>query len=387
MAIPFKYNGRSLLLRRVSNSMTAGAIALVVAVFVAAMALVAGLDSAVKDTSSPDNMIVLRRGASSETASIITLDQLEALKFLPQIRRDTSGDPMVSPELAEQILMPAADRSLDNLPLRGILPVAGQVHEKVRIVSGRMLAPGLNEVVIGKSIAGRYPGCDLGSDLHVGRRTWKVVGVFAADGSSFESEVWADLHSLQEDSRRGASFNSIRFKLAPGSNITQLVQRIADDPRINLQAETESEYYREQSAFAAKLRILGFVVAGIMAFAAIFAAMNTMYAAVSARTTEIGTLRALGFRPLSIMTSFLIESSTLALVAGVVGVLMALPINGFSTKCNGSLSSPTLAFKFHVTFPIVIQALAFAIIMGLAGGWLPARQAMRLTVVKALRRF
>ena len=386
MAIPFKYNGRSLLLRRVSNSMTAGAIALVVAVFVAAMALVAGLDSTVKDTSSPDNIIVLRRGASSETASIITLDQLDALKFLPEIRRDTYGNPMVSPELAQQILMPAADRSLDNLPLRGVLPPSSLVHEKIHIISGRMLAPGLSEVVIGKSIVNRYPGCSLGSDLRLGRRTWKVVGVFEAGGSSFESEVWADLHTLQEDSRRGSSFNSVRFKLAPGTAVAPLVHRIADDPRINLQAETESEYYREQSAFAAKLRVLGLVVAGIMAFAAIFAAMNTMYASVSARTTEIGTLRALGFRPMAIMISFLLESSTLAFVAGLIGVLLALPINGFSTKFNGSLSSPTLAFRFHVTFAIVIQALVFAVAMGLAGGWLPARQAMRLTVVKALRR-
>jgi len=386
MAIPFKYNSRSLLLRRVSNSMTAGAIALVVAVFVAAMALVAGLDSTVKDTSSPDNIILLRRGASSETASIITLDQLDALKFLPEIRRDASGKPMVSPELAEQILMSAADRSLDNLPLRGVLPPSSLVHEKVHIISGRMLIPGLNEVVIGKSIVKRYPGCSLGSDLRVGRRTWRVVGVFEAGGSSFESEVWADLHTLQEDSRRGSSFNSVRFKLAPGANVASLVQRVADDPRINLQAETESEYYREQSAFAAKLRVLGLVVAGIMASAAIFAAMNTMYASVSGRTTEIGTLRALGFRPMAIMTSFLLESSTLAFVAGLIGVLLAIPINGFSSKFNGSLSSPTLAFRFHVTFTIVIQALVFAVAMGLAGGWLPARQAMRLTVVKALRR-
>lgn len=386
MAIPFKYNRRSLLVRRVSNSMTTGAIALVVAVFVAAMALVAGLDSTVKDTSSPDNIIVLRRGASSETASIITLEQLDALKFLPEIRRDTAGNPMVSPELAQQILMPAADRSLDNLPLRGVLPPSSQVHEQVHIISGRMLAPGLSEVVIGRSIVNQYPGCSLGSDLRLGRRTWKVVGVFEAGGSSFESEVWADLHTLQQDSRRGSSCNSVRFKLAPGAAVAPLVQRIADDPRINLQAETESEYYREQSAFAAKLRVLGLVVAGIMAFAAIFAAMNTMYASVSARTTEIGTLRALGFRPMAIMTSFLLESSTLAFVAGLMGVLLALPINGFSTKFNGSLSSPTLAFRFHVTFAIVIQALLFAIAMGVAGGWLPARQAMRLTVVKALRR-
>lgn len=386
MGIPFKYNSRSLLLRRVSNSMTAGAIALVVAVFVGAMALVAGLDSTVKDTSSPDNIIVLRRGASSETASIITLDQLDALKFLPEIRRDTYGNPMASPELAQQILMPAADRSLDNLPLRGVLPPSSLVHDKVHIISGRMLVPGLSEVVIGKLIVSQYPGCSLGSDLRLGRRTWKVVGVFEAGGSSFESEVWADLHTLQEDSRRGSSFNSVRFKLAPGAAVAPLVQRIAEDPRINLQAETESEYYREQSAFAAKLRGLGLAVAGIMACAAIFAAMNTMYASVSARTTEIGTLRALGFRPMAIMISFLLESSTLALVAGLIGVVLALPINGFSTKFNGSLSSPTLAFRFHVTLAIVIQALVFAVAMGLAGGWLPARQAMRLTVVKALRR-
>jgi ABC-type lipoprotein release transport system permease subunit len=386
MAIPLKYNRRSLLRRRVSNFMTAGAIALVVAVFVAAMALVAGIDAAVNDTSSPDNLILLRRGASSETASVIALDQFDALKFLPQIRTDASGNPLASPELAEQILMPAADHSLDNLPLRGVLPVSTLVHEKVRIISGRLFSPGLSEVIIGKAIVNRYAGCTLGSDLRMGRRSWKVVGVFEAGRSSFESEVWADLHSLQEDSRRGSSFNSIRLKLLPGAELTPLIQRLADDPRINLQAETESEYYREQSAFAAKLRVLGLVVAGIMAFAAIFAAMNTMYASVSARTMEIGTLRALGFRPLAILTSFLAESSGLAVVAGVGGVLLALPINGFSTKFNGAISAPTLAFSFHVTPVIVVQALAFALAMGLAGGWLPARQAMRSTVVQALRR-
>jgi putative ABC transport system permease protein len=386
MAIPFKYNWRSLLRRRISNLMTAGAIALVVAVFVAAMALVEGLDSAVKDTSSPDNMIIIHRGASSETASLVALDQFEALKFLPQIRRDAAGDPLISPELSEQILMPAADGSLDNLPLRGVLPASTSVHEKVHIISGRMFAPGLNEVIIGKQIVNRYQGCWLGSDLKVGRRTWKVVGIFEAGGSSHESEVWVDLHSLQEDSRRGSSFSSIRFKLTPGAEVASLVQRIADDPRINLQAETEAEYYREQSAFAAKLRALGMAVAGIMACAAIFAAMNTMYASVSARTTEIGTLRALGFGPGSILSSFLLESSFLASLAGVAGIVIALPINGFSTKFNGAISSPTIAFSFHITGAIMLQALVFALAMGIAGGWLPARQAMSLTVVNALRR-
>jgi ABC-type lipoprotein release transport system permease subunit len=386
MAIPFKYNRRSLVVRRVSNLMTGGAIAIVVGVFVAAMAMVGGLNSSIKDTSSPDNMIVIRRGADSESTSLIALEQLDALKFLPEIKRDTEGNPLISPEMIAQIFMPTADHTLDNIPIRGVLPVSTKVHEKVHVISGRMFEPSLNEVVIGKLLLNQYPGCSVGSDLRMGRRTWKVVGVFEADGSSFESEVWADLHSLQEDSRRGSAFNTIRLKLVPSTDINALVRRVAEDPRINLQARTESEYYREQSAIAANLRVLGLLVVGIMSFAAIFAAMNTMYAAVSARTTEIGTLRALGFSPRSILASFLLESSALALLAGIIGVVLALPINGFSTKFNGAISSPTLAFNFHVTFAIIIQALVFAIVIGVAGGWLPARQAMRVSVVNALRR-
>jgi putative ABC transport system permease protein len=386
MAVPFKYNWKSLFVRRVSNAMTAGGIALVVAVFVVAMAMVAGLDSTIKDTSSPDTMIILSKGVDSELTSRITLDQLDALKFLPSIKRDGTGNPLVSPELAEQIFMSGAGNSLDNLPIRGALPESLKVHDKIRIVSGRMLQPGLNEVIIGKLIVNQYPGCSLDSDLVLGRRTWKVVGVFESGGGSFESEVWADLHSLQDDSLRNSSFNSIRFKLAPDADVASLVQRMADDPRINLEAKTEADYYKEQSAYAARLRIVGLVVAGIMALAAIFAAMNTMYAAVSARTSEIGTLRALGFGPAAIMTSFLVESSLLAFVAGIIGVILALPVNGLSTKFNGVLSAPTLAFNLQITSGIVIQALAFAVIIGLAGGWLPARQAMRVSVVNALRR-
>jgi ABC-type lipoprotein release transport system permease subunit len=386
MAIPFKYNRRSLLVRRVSNLMTAGAIAIVVGVFVAAMALVGGLNSAIKDTSSPDNMILIRRGADSEANSLITLDQLDALKFLPAIKRDASGNPLVSPEATAQVFITAADHTLDNLPIRGVVPISTQVHEKFRIIAGRMFVPGLNEVMLGRLILNQYPGCSLGSDLKVGRRTWKVVGVFEAGGCSFESEVWADLHSLQEDAKRGSSFNSLRLKFVPGSDIHSLVERIADDPRINLHAQTEPEYYKEQSGIAANLRVLGLLVAGIMAFAAIFAAMNTMYAAVATRTTEIGTLRALGFSPGAIMTSFLVESSALALVAGAIGVILALPVNGLSTKFNGAIASPTLAFNFHVTPVIVVQALLFAVVIGIAGGWLPAQRAMRVSVVNALRR-
>src|SRR5438128_1749912 len=246
MAIPFKYNRRSLLIRRVSNSMTVGAIAIVVGVFVAAMAIVGGLDSAIKDSSSPDNMILIGRGADSEANSFITLDQLDALKFLPAIKRDGAGNPLVSPEFTEQVFMPAGD-TLDNLPIRGVLPVSAQIHEKVRIIAGRMFAPGLNEVIIGRLILNQYPGCSLGADLKVGRRAWNVVGVFESGGSSFESEVWGDLHSLQEDSRRGSSYNSILLNSVQAAMVNCWIQRVAVNHGTNLKPRRDQGNSRNQS--------------------------------------------------------------------------------------------------------------------------------------------
>jgi putative ABC transport system permease protein len=379
MAIPLKYNVRSLLVRRVSTAMTGGGIALVVCVFVIVMALVAGLNSAISDTGDPDNVIVLRKGATTETYSAIQLDQFDALKFLPQIRRESDGEVDVSPE------MERVGGGRDNIVVRGVLPIALKVHPKVRIVEGRMFNPSVNEVIVGKGLQGHYANMQLGSTLHFGRGNWKVVGIFAADGGSFESEVWGDIHNVQDDAQRGAYYADVRLKLAPGADTAALIHRLADDPRINLQAETEADYYKDQAVVANQMRVLGMIVAVIMAVGAIFGAMNTMYAAVSSRTTEIGTLRALGFAPMAVMTSFLIESIVLAIAAGVIGIIIALPINGLSTTFGNFVTFSTLAFSFRVTFAIVIEALIFAAVMGMAGGWLPARQAMKMPVVDALR--
>jgi putative ABC transport system permease protein len=386
MAIPLKYNLRSLLVRRVSTAMTAGGIALVVAVFVIVMAMVAGLGSAITDTGSPDNVVVLRKGATTETYSAITLDQFDALKFLPQIRRDASGDTYASPELPVQVLMERTGGGRENIVVRGVLPVALKVHENVHISQGRMFNPAVGEVMVGKGLVGRYKDCTVGSTLHFGRGAWKVVGVFDAGGSSFESEVWADVHNVQDDTQRGAYYADVRLKLNPGADTAALVRRIADDPRINLQAETEPEYYADQSVVANQLRVLGMIVAIIMAIGAIFGAMNTMYAAVAARTAEIGTLRALGFTPGAVMSSFLLESLVLAVAAGAIGVVLAMPINGLSTTFGNFMTFSTLAFDFRVTPSIVVEAIVFAAVMGTLGGWLPARQAMRMHVVDALRR-
>ena len=385
MAIPLKYNVRSLLVRRVSTAMTGGGIALVVAVFVMVMALVAGLNSAISDTGSPDNLIVLRKGSTTETYSAVQISQFDAMKFLPQIRRDAGGEVYASPELPVQALMEREGGGRENIVIRGVLPVALKVHDNVKIVEGRMFNPSVNEVIVGKGLVGRYNNTTVGSSLKFGRGIWKVVGVFTAAGGSFESEVWGDIHNVQDDAQRGAYYADVRLKLAPGADADSLMRRIADDPRINLQAETETEYYKDQAVVANQMRVLGMVVAVIMAIGAIFGAMNTMYAAVSSRTTEIGTLRALGFAPGAVMASFLLESTVLAVGAGVIGIVLAMPINGFSTTFGNFMTFSSLAFSFHVTFTIVIEALIFAAVMGVVGGWLPARQAMKMPVVDALR--
>ncbi|MGA2411115.1 MAG: ABC transporter permease, partial [Candidatus Binataceae bacterium] len=330
MAIPLKYNIRSLLVRRVSTAMTAGGIALVVAAFVMVMAMVSGIGAAITDAGEPDNLVVIRRGSTTETYSFMSLDQFNALKYLAGIRRDPAGNPIASPELPVQTLLPRIQGRSDNIVFRGVMPVALEAHDQVHIVEGRMFRPGLNEIIVGKGLVGRYANCTLGSTLSFGRGTWKVVGIFEAAGSSFESEIWGDLHSVQDEAQRGAYYACARVKIAPGTDTQALIQRIASDPRINLEAQTEPDYYRDEARVAAQLRTLVMIVAVIMGIGAIFGAMNTMYAAVSARTVEIGTLRALGFAPSAVMVSFLAEALVLALAAGLIGLLIALPINGFS---------------------------------------------------------
>jgi putative ABC transport system permease protein len=385
MAIPLKYNIRSLLVRRISTAMTAGGIALVVAVFVIVMAMITGISTTITDAGAPDNMVVIRRGATTETYSYMTLDQFNALRFLPQIRRDVAGNPLASPELPVQTALRRATGGSDYIVFRGVLPIALEVHDQVHIIAGRMFRPGTNEIIVGKSLPTRYANCALGDILHFGRGTWQVVGIFEARGSSFESEVWGDIHNVQDEAQRGAYYASVRLKLAPGANARALVQRIANDPRINLQAQSEPEYYSDEASVANQLRHLVLVVAMIMGIGAIFGAMNTMYAAVSARTIEIATLRTLGFGPGAVMVSFLAESIVLAVGAGAIGIVLALPMNGFSTTFLNFATFSTLAFSFRLSPAIILTALAFAALMGLLGGWLPARQAMRMTVVDALR--
>ncbi len=386
MAIPIRYNIRNLMARRTSTIMTLGGIGLVVGIFTLMMAMVSGLRKAIVSTASPDNLVVVRKGSTTETNSTISVEQFNAMRFLRGVRHNATGEPLASPELTMQVFLQRVGGGSDNIVARGVLPIAMEVHEGIKLVAGRMFRPGLKEVVVGSNLPGRYQNCKLGSTLRFGRDQWKVVGVFAARGSSFESEIWSDLHELIADSRRGDYYSSVRLRGAGGPERAELISRIERDPRISLHAETETDYYAEQSVAANQLATIGLMLALVMAIGAVSGAMNTMYAAVAARVPEIGTLRALGFSSASVLCSFLFESMLLALAGGVVGVLLALPINGFTSNFTNFFSYSTLSFKFQVTPQIVLEAILFAAVMGTLGGLLPARQAIRKRLIESLRR-
>ena len=373
MAIPLKYNVRSLLVRRVSTAMTGGGIALVVAVFVIVMALVAGLNSAISDTGDPDNVIVLRKGATTETYSAIQLYQFDAMKFLPEIRREPGGEVDASPELPVQALMYRSGGGRDNIVVRGVLPIALKVHPKVKIVEGRMFNPSVNEVIVGKGLMGHYENTTLGSTLRFGRGKWKVVGIMTAEGGC------SSLRSRAISTTCRTTRNAARITPTAAQTCARGRHRCADSAAGRRPTNQSSGPDRggllqgsgggRQPDAVARDDCRGHHGGGRD-----LGAMNTMYAAVASRTAEIGTLRALGFAPSAVMASFLLESLVLAVTAGAIGIVLAMPINGLTSTFGNLVRFSTLAFSFRVTFAIVIEALIFAAVMGTAGGWLPARR-------------
>jgi putative ABC transport system permease protein len=384
MAIPLQYNLRSLLVRKLSTSLTIAGVGMAVAVFLIVLELANGLRGVILSAGSDDNLIVLRKGSANESSSVITTDEFQALKFLDGVHRDGNGNPDASPELAVQAFLVRNDNGKDNVMVRGILPATLRVHHQVRVIAGRVLSPGVREVMLGRQLVGRYKNSAVGSMFHFGRDTWKVAGIFEADGSAFESEVWCDLHDLVNDTRRGEYYSSVRLRCDPGADRKALIRRIASDPRIGLQALTEREYYERQSKIAGQLSALGVVLACVMGMGAAFAAMNTMYGALAARVPEIAVLRAIGFSRVAIFACFVIESLALALAGGVVGMALALPLNGLSTSFY-FLTLSTLALQLRLTPWIGGQGLLFAALVGTLGGLMPARHAMRTSPIEAMR--
>ena len=386
MGLIANYNVRSMLVRKGTAAMTAMGIAMVVAVFVMTLAIAQGFRATLVASGSPQNAIVLRKSATSETLSAVMKPEFAIVETLPQIARDGQGQALASPELVVVISRPRiTDNQPANVPLRGVGPRGFQVRDTIKFVEGRRFTPGLREINVGKLAVGRFKGLSLGSDVKFGNVTWKVVGVFTADDSSFESEVWGDVDLMLNAFQR-TGYQSATIKLTDPSALESLQAAVTGDPRLDFKVEREQDYYAEQSlVMTTVIRVFGTFVTLILSIGAMFGAMNTMYAAVGYRTREIGTLRALGFSRGRIVTAFLAESIMLALIGGVVGCLIALPVHGLSTGTTNMASFSEVAFKFRITPALLAGGMVFAGLMGAAGGLLPAIRAARIPVARALR--
>jgi putative ABC transport system permease protein len=384
--VPLVYNIRSLARRPVSNAMTALGVAFVVGVFIATLALANGFKVALVRTGSPDNVVVLRKGADSELASGISRDEANIIAALPEVAAASDGEPLASPEVFVPMNLESASGGGAQLVVtRGVTLRAFEVRRNVRITEGRMFAPGRDEVIIGTAIAPRLAHSAVGDTIHFGGRGWLVAGHFASGGSAFESEVWGENEQLMPV-LRGEYFQVVVFRLKSPELFDAARRAVETDPRLQLDAHRESEFYASQSAaLRTILSFLAVFITAIMAVGAIFGAVNTMYAAVASRTSEIAVLLTLGFKPRSVLASFLAEAVAIALVGGLLGCLVAIPINGIVTSTTNWSSFSMLAFHFLVTPRILVEGVAFAVVMGLLGGFFPARRAARVPVVQAIR--
>jgi putative ABC transport system permease protein len=385
MGVPITYNLRNLIERKGTTLMTALGIGLTVAVLVTAMALTAGLKSVFGGSGDPRHLLVLRKGVDAELSSTVSNDSYQIIRRLPGIAAAPDGEPMVSPEALTVVNLPSVDNPEGmNISVRGLLPI-GLTMRTLALRQGTMFTPGLRQVIVGESIAKRYPDARIGKQLRFGRGTWEVVGVFEVGDSAANSEIWTDLNQLRGDFERAGGSSSLLVRTTSDAATASLKKTIDDDQRLGSAVTGEKEYYAAMTSSGLPLQVLGFSVAIIMAIGSAFAATNTMYAAVSRRTREIGTLRALGFGRFAILRSFMFESTCLALFGGIVGILIALPINGLTTGVGSFVSFSEVAFKFRITPNAIVRGLLFAALIGALGGLLPAWSASRKGIVAAMR--
>ena len=385
MSIPLAYNLRNLVVRKTTTIMTALGIGLTVAVLLAILMMVNGLRSTLASSGDPLNVLVMRHGSDSELVSNFTRTQFQDLKFKQGIAAGPDGQPLASLELVSILNLANVDNPQgNNLTVRGLLPVGQRLRPSVHLLRGRWFEPGKTEMVVGKSIAARYPDAQIGKKVAFGRSQWLIVGVMDAGTGEQNSEIWADLNQLSSDSNRLETLSSGLVRAPDAVTAKALVNDIENDPKLDLHAIGEQEYYDQQTDSAKPVEYAGIFVAIVMAIGSSFAAMNTMYAAVARRAREIGTLRCLGFSKGSILLSFFLESVLLSGLGGVVGCLLVLPFNGYTSGIGNSSFSET-AFAFRATPPILATGLGFAIVMGCLGGFFPAQSAARKEILTALR--
>jgi ABC-type antimicrobial peptide transport system permease subunit len=385
--IPLKYIVRSSLSRRLTTAITMFGVALVVFVFSAVLMMANGVQETLRSTGSDDNIIVLRKAAATEIMSILDREAAAIVSNLPQVATFADGRPMSSKEVVVIInLNKLGAKGISNVAVRGVEEAALQLRPQLKMIQGRMFRWGAREVIAGSAITKRFAGAQIGEKIKFGGDFWSVVGIFDSQGSGFDSEVWGDSNQIMAAFKR-SSFSTVTARLKQPDDISSVLAAFDADNRLQyFAAKREKKFFEEQSETMAKfIRILGLFITIIFSIGATIGAMITMYGAVANRTTEIGTLRALGFYRRSILQAFLLESFVLSLGGGLIGLGLASLLQFFSISTLNFGSFSELAFSFALSPSIIATSLGFSLLMGLTGGFLPAVRAARLNIVQALR--
>ncbi|HOB97321.1 MAG TPA: ABC transporter permease [Verrucomicrobiota bacterium] len=386
MALPLKYNVRNVFVRWRATLATVLGVALLVAVYILVQALAVGLEKNSANTGDPRNVMVVRKGSTSESSSLVSREHMRTLQYFPEIAVDEQRRPLLSADALTLVTLPRrAGGGEANVVIRGVSRKGLDLRPQVALVEGRWFTPGQREVVVSRRLAERFESFDVGDSFKAGPDYLKVVGWMDGQKSAFDSEAWMDADELRSLFDREDMYSSFLVRPLDEAARTSLIRRIEEDKRLQLRAFGEVEYYRSQTMTAAPIRWLGNFLASAMSIGAIFAAMNTMYAAVGARTREVGTLRVLGYRRRSVVVGFLIEGACLALIGGAMGCLLSLPMNGYATATIGFETFSETVFEFRITPWLMLKGMLFALIVGVMGSLLPAIRASRLPVIMALK--
>ena len=382
--IPLKYNLRSLRVRWATTLLTCLAIGVVVFASVLTFGMIAGIEHALSASGDPEDIIIMRKGSTDEMSSTVSATNARELANLPGIAKGKNGEPLSSREFVTIALKPRRNKGgTANVIVRGLDQVGRQLRPDFKIVEGRDLKPGVNELITSRSIAKRFENLGLGEQFDINNVDFTVVGYFEAGGSSAESEVWADLRDVTSAQRYEGAVSVVNLRVRDAAVRQQIMDRVRDDEQFKLKAITETDYFENQKSSSIAIKVVAYIIAGFLTVGAMFAAANTMYAAVSSRGREIGTLRAIGFPRRAVLTSFLLESLVLCSLGGLLGCLATLPLNGLSGGTSISFSEITFSFRFGPS--VLLQGMSLAIAMGLIGGLFPAIRAIRLQITDALR--
>jgi putative ABC transport system permease protein len=387
MAIPILYSLRSVRVRWSSATISIVGVAGTVGIFVAILSISRGFQATLIASGSADNAIIIRAGATTEMAGAMMLNQVKVIEDAPGVAHNSNG-PLVSPEAVLIATLPLRSGHSDgNLQIRGVSPRALEVRTKVKIIQGRMFQPGLTEFIVGRNAAQTYSGTSIGDSFKYGEATWKVVGIFDAGGTAFDSEIWGDSHVVNQMSHRPENlFQSVTAHLSSPDAFAQFKRAVTADPRMTVSVSREIDYYDRQSrVITARIQALGAYIGLIMGIGAVFGSLNTMYSAISERAREIATLRALGFHSGSVVFAFVFEAMFISLLGGLLGCLVVLPLNGLTTATMNVQTYSQLAFAFRVTPALLGLGIVFALIMGFIGGLPPALRAAQRPVAESLR--